>query len=73
MDLIIRWYLTITAFLAQLVTPQPRLAVARARRGAGFLEYMMVATVALAVFVAIKALFPGLVSGILNTITSAIK
>lgn len=43
------------------------------RRAAGMLEYALVALVSIAVFVAIRAVFPGLVQGVFDTMVKTIK
>lgn len=76
METMIRLYLALVGILARAaatLAPQPQLAVARARRGAGFLEYMMVAALAVAAFVALKLIFPSVLSGLLDNIKNAIN
>lgn len=65
---------TITTILAMTVMTtsgmRPVLAPVRARRGAGMLEYAMVALISIAVFAALFQFFPGFFKGITDSITS---
>ena len=45
---------------------------ARTRRGAGFMEYALLAALAVGIFLILSRVFPGLFSGIIDRIQSAL-
>ena len=62
--------LALWGFLNSLAAPAPRLLPTRVRtrRGAGMLEYALIALISIGVFVALNTFFPDFFQGILDNI-----
>lgn len=76
MRLITRFHLAVTALAARLAAPRPaRLVVTtsgRTRRGAGLIEYMLLAFLAVVLFALLRVAFPAIFDNIIDKIKTAV-
>lgn len=67
MDFLLRLYVA----LVTIVTPQPKLALARSRRGAGMIEYMLLVATSVILIALLKGPLTTAINTLITKITSA--